>query len=73
QTPIVAGLRLYQWIAVLGLVAGAVLTAIPGVATTTSVHFGLPMVLAAVALGLLSLFLTGVDFPESNKRFSRLA
>ena len=73
QTRVIAGLRLYQWIAVLCLAAGAALTTFRGVKTTTYLHFDSRIVLVAGALGLLSLLLTGVDFPESNKRFSRLA
>jgi prolipoprotein diacylglyceryltransferase/protein-S-isoprenylcysteine O-methyltransferase Ste14 len=74
QTPIIAGLRLYQWI--------AALTFLVGVGFTTTARAALPAaggvldvlpLLAALAVGVAAMFITGVDFPESNRRFSRLA
>jgi hypothetical protein len=74
QTPIVGGLRLYQWLAVASLVAGMLSTLLPaapraaGFATPT-----LPLLGAAVAMALVTGFMMGVDFPRSNRRFARLA
>lgn len=72
QTVVVAGLRLYQWIALCTVVAGAVLTTIPS-NITPHPEFNLPTAAAAGLLGLLTTFAMGVDFPGSNRRFSRLA
>jgi protein-S-isoprenylcysteine O-methyltransferase Ste14 len=74
QTAIVGGLRIYQWLAAACLLAGIVLTALPaapgpsGLATPD-----LRLVLAAMGMALISGFAMGVDFPASNRRFSRLA
>ena len=72
QTPIVMQLRLYQWIAMIGIVLGAALTTVPYSITRLGIHFNIETVIIAIVAGLLSAFLTGVDFPFSNKRFSRL-
>jgi protein-S-isoprenylcysteine O-methyltransferase Ste14 len=74
QTPIVAGLHIYQWVAIASVMMGAVCTALPSLAT--SPPFSPPttsLVLAALALALASGFAMGIDFPGSNRRFSRLA
>jgi phosphatidylglycerol:prolipoprotein diacylglycerol transferase len=72
QTPIVCGLRLYQWFALLSVVAGAAVMALRTDArvpapdpTWQALGAG---VLVAVAYG----FAMGVDFPGSTWRFSRL-
>jgi prolipoprotein diacylglyceryltransferase len=72
QTPVVRGLRLYQWIALSGIILGAILTTIPYSVSRPAVQFNAATLLIAVTGGLLATFLTGIDFPQSNKRFSRL-
>lgn len=72
QTLTVYGLHLYQWIAVSIAVAGAV--------TTTIKSSPLPQLsgsrpgsfLLAIGCGAVTWFVTGVDFPESSRRFARL-
>jgi protein-S-isoprenylcysteine O-methyltransferase Ste14 len=74
QTMILGGLRLYQWLGVATLLAGAGITLLP--ATPHAAGFTMPsatLLGATVGISLLSLFLMGVDFPGSNRRFSRLA
>jgi hypothetical protein len=74
QTAIVGGLRIYQWLAVVSAVAGIVLSALPAAPGPSG--FAPPdllLVLAALGMALLSGFVMGVDFPASNRRFSRLA
>jgi|TARA_B100002003_G_scaffold1225_2_gene1069 protein-S-isoprenylcysteine O-methyltransferase Ste14 len=72
QTATLWGLRLYQWITVISIFSGALFTIISS--PISLVHFHLtPIVLAfAIFSGLVALFLGGVDFPKSDKRFSRL-
>ena len=73
QTPVFAGLRLYQWAAIASVLAGILITTIkttwpvlsPGL-TWTSVAWAFFM------WGFVQ-FLMGIDFPQSQKRFSRLA
>ncbi len=72
QTPIVGQLRLYQWIAMIGIILGAVLTTIPYSVTSPGIQFSIEILIIAIVAALLGTFLTGVDFPLSNKRFSRL-
>jgi protein-S-isoprenylcysteine O-methyltransferase Ste14 len=73
QTPIVWGMRIYQWTAIVSVSIGVTFTMLPtGVATPP----GLPSAAAvgvAVAFGLICGIAMGVDFPRSNRRFARLA
>ncbi len=73
QTPRAAGLAVYQWLALAGMLAGAVVMTFPGQPCTLESIF-MPWFLAySVPFGILVAFAMGVDFPESKKRFSRLA
>jgi hypothetical protein len=73
QTPVYAGLAMYQWLAISSIFIGAVLMTRGGTGQITAIEFQ-PWVLVYAALfGLLTFFAMGVDFPESTKRFSRLA
>jgi membrane-associated phospholipid phosphatase len=72
QTRIIFGLRLYQWIAVLTIVAGAVMTCIHGPAMPQSFNWRISSILVAVGCGAAAWFVTGIDFPESSRRFARL-
>lgn len=74
QTPIVWGLRLYQWLAILSFVGGIVLTtlpaaAAPGIAVSLDPRIPVAALVFAVAAG----FAMGVDFPMATGRFTRLA
>ncbi len=74
QTPIVGGLRIYQWMAVLSFAVGAVLTAIPGGhAPGLSLALDGRAAVAGLLFGALTGFAMGVDFPGSARRFARLA
>ena len=73
QTTRWAGLAIYQWLALLFVIGGAVCTAVPTPAAPVVFGaLGQPVVYA-VPFGLLVWFAMGVDFPESQRRFSRLA
>ncbi len=72
QTPTVAGLRVYQWLAIASVVAGAILTVLrtpnaPPVSSLTS-----PTWIAAAVVGVVTYIAYGVDFPRLNARFARL-
>ncbi len=74
QTPSLAGLRLYQWLAVgLVLVGAAVTTSshtnVPG----TGLSLALPVIASAGIFSLACCFALGVDFPNSTRRYTRLA
>jgi hypothetical protein len=72
QTPVFAGLRLYQWIALLTILIGALVTALgrSGPAPAPVFHWqALPV---AMVFGIVCWFALGVDFPDSNRRFARL-
>ena len=73
QTPVFGELRLYQWIAILSVVAGAALTAIPATGVTPVAELSWDSPVAGFAFGLFTWFALGVDFPDSNRRFARLA
>jgi protein-S-isoprenylcysteine O-methyltransferase Ste14 len=72
QTPIIGGLRVYQWIALIGIIVGAIFTTISVNVVRFGIHLNMDVFVFAFVAGLLSTILTGVDFPKANKRFSRL-
>ncbi len=72
QTRIVAGLRFYQWMAILSVAAGAAMTCVRGSAPLPAFSVRPGSIALALGCGLLTWFVSGVDFPESNRRFARL-
>jgi prolipoprotein diacylglyceryltransferase/protein-S-isoprenylcysteine O-methyltransferase Ste14 len=74
QTPIVGGLHSYQWLAIVSVLGGIWCTTLKGGAAPAGFGFvEAHVILGALAFGLLAGFAMGVDFPQSNRRFSRLA
>ncbi len=73
QTPVFGGLRLYQWMAIATVVSGAVVTTMRTASAIPNWEFNWTAVYAAAAFGVVTMFALGVDFPESNRRFARLA
>ena len=72
QTPLLWKLRLYQWISLFFIFIGALFTTISSPLSQSDFHLSLSIIAFALFSGLIALFLGGVDFPKSNKRFSRL-
>jgi membrane-associated phospholipid phosphatase/protein-S-isoprenylcysteine O-methyltransferase Ste14 len=72
QTPVIARLRLYQWFAIATIVAGAIVTTFTGAPTPARPTFEVSSLLPALLCAVAAWFVTGVDFPESNRRFARL-
>jgi len=72
QTPVYARLRLYQWAAIVSVLAGALMTALGRSGSAPGASFDWKAALAAAAFGCLVFAAMGVDFPASNRRFSRL-
>jgi prolipoprotein diacylglyceryltransferase len=73
QTPIFWGLRLYQWIAIVTVFLGAVITTLVRTPITSEPVIHLSSVFVALACGIAAWFVSGVDFPESSRRFARLS
>ena len=73
QTPVFAGLRLYQWAAVASVAAGALMTALGPSEPAPTAHLDWSTLLPSAAFGAVVCCAMGVDFPESSRRFSRLA
>jgi hypothetical protein len=73
QTRVIAGLRLYQWLALLTVVAGAVVTCVRTTPPPWTFEPSRSTLALAAAFGVITWFALGVDFPESNRRFARLA
>lgn len=72
QTVIWNGLRLYQWTAILSVLIGIGITMIPVTLVEIQPGFDWEIVLSAFLVGLITFIAMGVDFPNSNARFSRL-
>ena len=72
QTPILARLRVYQWLAIGTVVVGALLTALGTGAPAPAPQFSLDSFLPAIGFGAMCWFALGVDFPNANRRFARL-
>ena len=72
QTPVIFGLRLYQWIATLSVVAGGILTSLPLHGAAPAPSFSAEVVWIALGIGVVCGAAMGVDVPGSGRRFSRL-
>jgi hypothetical protein len=74
QTKVIAGLHLYQWLALIGFAAGILFTMANPSRPPAPLTFADPWLIAtSLLIGIAGWFTTGVDFPQSNRRFSRLA
>lgn len=73
QTPILGQLRLYQALAIGSVLLGAIVTCIDPKISFLPLQLDWATPPAALLFGILTWFAMGVDFPESNRRFSRLA
>jgi prolipoprotein diacylglyceryltransferase len=71
QTPYWSGMRIYQWIAIVNILFGAFFSAIPNRGELLFQPNILSLFLA-IGIGILVTIASGVDFPESNRRFARL-
>jgi prolipoprotein diacylglyceryltransferase len=71
QTPYWAGMRIYQWIAIINILIGAAFTTIPN-SGVLSFQPNIASLFMAIIMGILITIASGVDFPESNRRFARL-
>jgi hypothetical protein len=73
QTPVFGGLKIYQWISILLLIVGSVLTMIPSAPVSfDGAGINYATWIFALIFGLVSGSAMGVDLPNSNKRFTRL-
>jgi len=72
QIAIVKGLRLYQWTAILSVLVGIAMTLNQIQAIHHMSAYNTDALTAAYIGGRFVFFAMGVDFPQSNARFSRL-
>jgi prolipoprotein diacylglyceryltransferase/protein-S-isoprenylcysteine O-methyltransferase Ste14 len=72
QTPVFGHLRLYQWAAFASVLIGILMTALGTSDPAPGARFDWIAALPAAAFGVVVCIAMGVDFPESNRRFSRL-
>ena len=72
QTRIAGGLRIYQWLAIISVIAGAAMMAAGSTPAPPPVALTLRDVLIALLTGLGTYVAYGVDFPRLNVRFARL-
>jgi prolipoprotein diacylglyceryltransferase len=75
QTRRIAGLPEYQWLAIVSVMTGAFVTALPCAQMAPGLSpwgVSVPTIALALAAGLFTAFAMSMDFPGSNRRFSRL-
>ncbi len=72
QTAVIAGLRLYQWLAIAFVVGGAVLTTLKPTAARAAMAFDARVLPIILVVGAIHYLAYGADLPGSNRRFSRL-
>jgi phosphatidylglycerol:prolipoprotein diacylglycerol transferase len=71
---VIAGLHLYQWFAVAMVVVGLGMMMVPSAGAPPIEGSSLvPAAIVGLVFFLVCGFAMGVDFPESQKRFSRLS
>lgn len=74
QTPVIGGLRIYQWLAMISVLVGVAFTTLPSAASLgLSPWIDVKIPIAALAFGAAAGFAMGFDFPRSSRRFARLA
>lgn len=73
QTPVFAGLRLYQWVSLGCVVAGAIVTVMPGAPAAPTPQASSTGIFATLAFVAITWLVASVDFPGSKARFARLA
>lgn len=73
QTPIRARLSIYSWLAIASVLIGILVTMIGSASSAPAPQFTSLSIVLAFAFGLFAMFALGVDFPNSNRRFARLA
>lgn len=73
QTSVIAGLRSYQWLAVLSLLVGIAFTTLTPVPGPSGFTPDARLIWPVLAMAIVTGFAMGVDFPASDRRFSRLA
>lgn len=72
QTLVIAGLRLYQWLAIAFVIGGAALMTLGPTPAPAVLPFDAGVLPSAILVGLICYIAYGVDLPGSNRRFSRL-
>jgi protein-S-isoprenylcysteine O-methyltransferase Ste14 len=74
QTKTIHGLKESQWVAIVGLLAGLIITMIPsGVPASATGEINLAFGWTIIIGGFISALAMGMDFPQSTRRFSRLS
>ncbi|MBL7797627.1 MAG: prolipoprotein diacylglyceryl transferase [Saprospiraceae bacterium] len=72
QTPVFGKLRLYQWAAIVTILAGMVITTFPYPMPDLAPVVTWRTFAWAAFMGFFVQFMMGIDFPQSQRRFSRL-
>jgi protein-S-isoprenylcysteine O-methyltransferase Ste14 len=72
QTPVYFGLRLYQWLAIASVAFGGFVSTVTHAPPAPAFTPRWSSLGVALVCGIAGWFVSGVDFPESNRRFARL-
>lgn len=73
QTPVLAGLALYQWTALASVACGALVTVLGSRTACPAPELSTAAFVVGGVFGLAAFLAMGVDFPDSDRRFARLA
>ncbi len=73
QTPIFGGLHSYQWLSLVSVLAGCAVAVVPGAGLAWPELIRPGVWTDAIGLGTVYALAMGVDFPNSSRRFARLA
>ena len=73
QTPVWGKLKLYQWLAFGSVLLGIFITMLPVGTEPLHLSWRPHFLLTATVFAAVAAFAMGMDFPHSNRRFSRLA
>ncbi|CAF4499917.1 unnamed protein product [Rotaria magnacalcarata] len=74
QTPIYYKLKIYQWTSIAFVVIGIIISILPfDDGASLKLIWNCEYLIPCILLGLFTAFAAGMDFPESNSRFSRLS
>jgi phosphatidylglycerol:prolipoprotein diacylglycerol transferase len=72
QTKVIVGLKIYQWLSIVSILSGCVLTTIVSTPIIPVAGLSWSLLSSAFVVSAAWAFGMSIDFPRSNARFARL-